>query len=62
MCKLCKSDGVVGALFVLTCGVSYALGFVDNLLLYSLFCASRNILLIEIENIPNKPRKKCVLR
>ena len=54
MCKLCRCDGVVGAVFVLSCGVSYALDFVDNLLLYSLFCASRCILLIEIEDIETK--------
>ena len=32
-------------------------GFVDNFLLYSLFCASRIILFVWVEKFQNKPQK-----
>ena len=57
MCTLCLCDGALGFVFVLSCRVSYAFGF-EDFLLYSLICASRSFLLIDVENISKNPANK----
>ena len=49
-------DGAVGAVVVLSCEVSFVLSFIDSFLLFeSLFSASRNIWLIDVKIMPEKP-------
>ena len=54
----CGDD--VDAMFALSWGASFASGFVDNFLFYSLTWVSRRILLMEEEEIPNIPVNKII--
>ena len=52
-----SSRSAVGDVFVLLCDSSYVFGVVDNFVLFSLICPSKNNLFIEVENIPKNPAK-----
>ena len=49
--------GAVGVVFVLYCDSSYVSGLVDTFVLYSVICASKSILFIDVEKIPKNPAK-----
>ena len=50
-----KCDGALGVVFVLSCRASYVFVIVDNFFLFSVICASRLILVIEVEKIRKTP-------
>ena len=47
----------MGNVFVLCFNPSYVFGVVDNFVFYSFICASKTILFIDEQNIPNNSAK-----
>ena len=52
-CGMVGICGAVGVVWTLLCSSSYLFGIVAIFVLYSFICASRSILLIDDEKIPN---------
>ena len=52
----------MGVAVVLFCDSSYVFGVVDNFVLYSFICASKSVLILDVERIPKNPAKIYVLR